>query len=85
MTRNINVWFTGWHWTGVEVPVPQAEVEIHIEWINEAGEQREHTETVRWPNILRDVPVKWLKRRLEVLMLRAVRRKLNIDPEEAAR
>lgn len=62
--------------------MPQAEVDIHIKWVNEAGEQREHTETVWFPNILRDVPVKWLKRRLEELILRAISKKLNIDPED---
>ena len=82
MARSVNVWLTNWHWTGVAVPTPQAEVDIHIEWINEAGEQREHTETVRFPNVLRDVPVPWLKQWLEELLLRALRKKLNIDPEE---
>lgn len=81
MARNINVWLTNWHWTGRDVPTPQAEVDIHIEWINEAGEPREHTETVRFPNILQDVPVKWVKEELTDLIYRAVRKKLNIDPE----
>lgn len=84
MARNVNVWLTNWRWTGKTVPTPQAEVSIHIEWVNDAGEQREHMETVQFPNILRDVPVKWLKRRLEELILRAIRRKLDIDPESVA-
>ena len=81
MARNVNVWLTNWHWTGVTVPTPQAEVDIRIEWINEAGEQREHTETVRFPDILRDAPRAWLRRKLEWLILEALRKKLNMDPE----
>lgn len=79
---NVNIFTDGWHWTGVTVPTPQAEVTVRIEWLDEAGEQREHIETVRFPNILADVPVPWLKDRLEDLILRAVRRKLGMDPEE---
>lgn len=81
MARNVNVWLTNWHWTGVNVPTPQAEVDIRIEWINEAGEQKEHTETVRFPDILRDVPKAWLKDMLIDLVLRALRKKLGMDPE----
>jgi len=82
MARNVNVWLTNWSWTGVTVPTPQAAVDIHVEWVNEAGEQREHTETVRFPNILADVPVPWLKRQVEELLLRALRKRLDIDPED---
>lgn len=81
MARNVNVWMEGWHWPGITVPTPQAEVDIHIEWISEAGEQREHTETVQFPNILKDVPVPWLKDRLGELILRALRKKLGIGSE----
>lgn len=81
MARNLNVWRTNWHATGITVPVDQYEVDIHIEWINEAGEPREHTETVQFPNVLRDVPVPWLERKVERLLLEALRKKLNIDPE----
>jgi hypothetical protein len=79
MARNVNVWLTNWHWTGIEVLTPQAAVDIHIEWVDDEGQQREHTETIKFPNVLADVPVPWLKERLEDLILIGLRKKLGID------
>lgn len=79
MAANVNVWITNWHWTGNSVPTPQAEVNITIQWTDDAGESHEHSETARFPNCLADVPVPWLKEMLEDLILRVVRKKLGIE------
>lgn len=80
MARNVNVWLTNWRATGITVPVDQYTVDIKIQWTADDGGQREHVETVRFPNVLRDVPVAWLKDELVNLILRCVRKKLGIDP-----
>ena len=79
MARNVNVWIDGWRWTGQQVQTPQAEVNLRIEWTDNAGQQRQRIETVRFPNILADVPVAWLKQEMEDLMLRALRVKAGVD------
>jgi len=79
MARNVNVWMTNWHWTGNDVPVPQAEVDIVIQWTSDTGELREHSVTARFPNCLQEVPVSWVKAELEDLILRAVRKRLGVD------
>lgn len=79
MARNVNVWMTNWHWTGNDVPVPQAEVDIVVQWTDKDGESREHSVTARFPNCLQDVPVAWLKDELGDLILRAVRKRLGAD------
>lgn len=79
MARNVNVWITNWHWTGKDVRTPQAEVDIVIQWTDDTGESREHSETAQFPNCLQDVPVSWLREEIEDLILRAVRKRLEMD------
>ena len=79
MASNINVWIQNWHWTGSDIPVPQAEVDVTIQWTDNAGEAHEHSETARFPKCLKDVPVAWLRDELEDLILRAVRKRLEVD------
>ena len=79
MARSISVWFEGWNWTGQDVKTPQAELAIRIEWTDNTGGKHEHEETVRFPNILADVPVAWLKEEMQELMLRALRKKAGVD------
>lgn len=82
MARNVNVWITNWRQTGQQVSVPQYAVDIRAEWIGNDGQPRERTETVRFPNILGDVPASWIKEELTNLMFRALRVKAGIDVTE---
>lgn len=79
MARNVNVWIQNWRWTGSTIPTPQAAVDITIQWTNDVGEAREHSETAQFPNCLQDLPVSWVKEELEDLILRAVRKRLGVD------
>jgi len=79
MGRNVNVYFEGWNWTGQDVLTPQAELDMRILWTDSDGVKHEHEETMRFPNILADVPLSWVKEALEDLMLRAVRKKVGVD------
>lgn len=79
MARNINIWTVNWHWTGKEVRTPQAEVDITIQWTDNAGEPHEHSETAGFPNCLQDLPVSWVREQMEDLILRAVQKRLGVD------
>lgn len=79
MARNVNVWLEGWHKTGQSINVDQYEVGVTIQWTDAESQAREHIETVRFPNVLTDVPAAWLKEALADLMLRAVRKKAGMD------
>ncbi len=81
MASDVNVWMENWHATGVKVPIDQYEVDITVHWTDDAGERQERARTVQFPNILADVPALWLKRKMERLMLEALRKKLDMDPE----
>ncbi|MCK4958411.1 MAG: hypothetical protein KAT00_03405 [Planctomycetes bacterium] len=79
MARNVNQWITNWRWTGDNVPTPQAEVDVHIEWIADDGESHEWEGTVTFPNDLQLVPVAWVCEVLEELVVRALRKRLEMD------
>lgn len=76
---NVNVWISNWHATGIDVPVPQYEVDLTIEWNDRAGAPHSWTGTAVFPNDLQLVPVAWLKDVLEDLLLRCARKRLGVD------
>ena len=79
MAQNVNVFLTDWHWTGQNVPCPQAEVDLEIHWTDEQGNDHQWSGTATFPNDLQLVPVEWLKDELESLLLRAARKRLGVD------
>lgn len=79
MAHSVNVYETNWRWTGTNVQVPQAKVDLTIQWKDENGDPHEWTGEATFPNDLQDVPIEWLKDALEELMLRAARKRLGID------
>ena len=79
---NTNVWLTKWKATGVNVPVPQYEVNVEVAWTDNEKQPQEWEGAVRFPNVLQDVPVAWVRDEMEDLILRAARKKLNIDGSE---
>ena len=79
MARSVNVFETNWRWTGTNVQVPQAKVDITLQWIDDAGDPHEWTGEATFPNDLQDVPVAWVKDALERIMMAAARRKLGVD------
>ena len=79
MARNVNLWVTGITATGNSVPVPQYEIELTAQWIANDGTAKERTETVRFPNILAQVPAAWLKEHLTELLIDAARQVYGVD------
>jgi len=79
MTRNVNLIISEITPTGQTVNVDQYEIELTAQWTGADGQSRERTETVRFPNILAQVPGTWLKEELTDLLIRAARKKWEID------
>lgn len=81
MATNVNVYITGFQATGQNVNFPQYEVDITINWKTNNGEDRTHTETVLFPNILNHASISnaWRKEKLEALILAALREIQGVD------
>jgi len=79
MGRNVNIYLTDWHWTGTDVPTPQAQVNLEINWIGDDDMLHEWSGMLTFPNDLQLVPVVWVREAIEDLMLRAARVQLGID------
>jgi len=83
MAKNVNVFIDGFAATGSTVNFPQYEVNVTINWDDNAGVAQTRTETVLFPNILNDPAISnaWLKEHLMELMLAALREKAGVDSE----
>lgn len=55
MARNINIMTSGWRAAGVNVPVPQYELRVQVEYTDNAGQVQARTGTVLFPNILNQI------------------------------
>lgn len=80
--KNVNVFITNWKDDSVTVPVPRYSVDIEVHWTDENEEQRQHSDTYRFPNALAGVPLRRLRRYMEEIILREARLQLGIDEEE---
>ena len=79
MAQNVNVTIGGWGKTGVSISTPQYEVTIGVQWTDNAGAKRQHSERVLFPNILAQLPVEWVKEEMTDLLLRALRKRIGVD------
>ena len=84
MTRNINVFHSNWRKIGQKVQVDQWTSDYRIEWTDDQDQQHIWEDEITFPNDLALVPDWWLKRELLELIMKAVRKKLNIDPENTS-
>lgn len=82
MARSVNVWTSNWRATGNSVPVPQYEQTIRMEWVTDDGQEREAERTVRFPNVLANIPARRLKEYVEEMLMREARIMAGIDPDE---
>lgn len=80
--RNVNVYIGKWTDDEVTVPVPCYSVDIKIYWTDEDGQQRHHSGTYQFPNVLAMVPRERLRAYMEELILCEARIQLGIDEEE---
>ena len=81
MARSVNVWTSGWRATGATVSVPQYEQTIRIEWVTDAGESRQAQRTVRFPNVLANIPARRLKAYVEDMLMAEARILAGIDED----
>ena len=80
MARNVNVWTSGWQATGQSINVPQYELTIRVQWIDNAGEAHEREEAILFPNCLAgEFTLREQKEMAEEIMLRAIRKRFGVD------
>ena len=79
MPREVNVFITNWQATGQTVNTPQYSVDVRIDWTKNDGTADTRTATVRFPNVLAQLPVAWVKQEMEDLLLRAARKLAGVD------
>jgi len=81
MAKNVNIFYSNWTNTGEKVQVDKWTVDFRIEWQDYTGQAHSWEGVVTFPNDLALVPAKWLKEEMLDLILRAARKKLNVDPD----
>lgn len=79
MARNVNIMTSGWRATGVNVPVPQFELRVSVEYTDDAGVKQTKTGTVLFPNILSQIPVPYLAEEMKDLIVKYFRKREVID------
>jgi hypothetical protein len=75
--REVNVYFNNWHATGLNIQVPQYEVDLTVQWIDNVGVSHTHTETVKFPNALAGLTTEEQKEVAIDIMLKEVRSRLG--------
>lgn len=81
MARNVNIQTSGWRATGVNVPVPQYEMQIQVEYTDNAGAPQTKSGTVRFPNILSQIPPAYLAEEMKDLIIKYFRKREVIDDD----
>ena len=79
MPREVNVFIGNWTATGVNVSTPQYSVDVTINWTRNDGTQDTKSATVKFPNVLAQLPAAWVKQEMEELLLRAARKLAGVD------
>ena len=79
MARNVNIWFDNWRYSGAQVRIPQAQVEVRIEWTDDDGNPQDWEDTVTWPNDFSFLSDQKRKAILEELMLRIAQIRLGFE------
>lgn len=73
----MNALITGWHKTGNQVQIDQYEVHLELDWVDENGQSHHWEGDPKFPNVLDDMPARWVKDAMEQLIMTAVRHKLG--------
>ena len=82
MAREVNVWTSNWRATGGSVSVPQYELKVRVQWTDDDGTQHEQELTVRFPNVLAQMPTRYVAERMKDMLLDYARYALGIDTLE---
>ena len=75
------IFITNWTDMGNTVPVPRYSVDIEIKWLDEDNVEHTHSSTRFFPNELAGIPIRRLKRYMEMLIIQEVKIKLGIDED----
>lgn len=70
---------SGWRATGVNVPVPQFEMRVQVEYTDNAGQVQTRIGTVLFPNILNQIPAAYLAEEMKDLIVKYFRKREAID------
>ena len=79
MAREVNLYTSNWQATGKNISVPQYNVNVTINWLDNEGVRQTRTETLLFPNFLSRVGAADLKEWLTDLMIREARQRLGVD------
>jgi len=77
--REVNVYTSGWRATGVNVQVPQYELVVRFEWVDNAGVSHTGKRTVKFPNVLAQMPAEYVAERMKDVLLDYARLNCGVD------
>lgn len=76
--REVNVYTSGWKATGTTVSVPQYELVVRFQWVDVTGVSHKGTRTVRFPNVLTQLPASYVAERMKDMLLDYARQELGV-------
>lgn len=79
MARNVNVFTSTWQATGSNVQVPQYTLTVRFQWIDNSGASHEGTRTVLFPNVLSQLPAKYVADAMQQMLMDYARQVLAVD------
>ena len=80
--RNVNVCYGPWMNDGVTVPVPRYSKTWTIRWTDKSGNAQEIVRTLRYPNVLQNVPLRRLGEYMDEITFKELRIQYGIDVED---
>lgn len=79
MPREVNVYTSNWRATGNTVSVPQYELKVRFQWLDNDGAGYVGERTVRFPNVLQNLHAGYVGERMKEMLLDYVRLELGVD------
>lgn len=79
MAREVNLFTSGWKATGTNVSVPQYELVVRFEWTAHDGTKHTGTRTIRFPNVLSQLPADYVKEKMTQMLIDYARNDLGVD------
>lgn len=79
MAQSVNLFTSGWKATGASVAVPQFELTVRFEYTTEAGVVKSGARTVRFPNVLAQLPADVVAEKMTEMLIEWARRDVGVD------
>lgn len=77
--REVNLFTSKWKATGEKVAVPQYEISLRLDWTGSIGTKSSRTETVRFPDLLKNIPSERLQEIITDILVEELRTRLEVD------